>query len=112
MVQIYYGDETARDLTIANTKGDAKLRGVMNWTDILEMKGPKTYYSIGEKWDNSAKTSMHRKWYSQTITSIPYLFTRHLENQWHKDDVIIGLDFLKGKKSLKFLITSMMASRS
>lgn len=32
--QVYYGDETARDLTIAGTEGDAMLRSFMNWESI------------------------------------------------------------------------------
>ena len=32
--QIYYGDETARDLTIEGTVGDATLRSFMNWEEI------------------------------------------------------------------------------
>ena len=33
--QVYYGDESARDLTIAGTVGDATLRSFMNW-DVLK----------------------------------------------------------------------------
>ena len=32
--QVYYGDESARSLTIDGTIGDATLRSVMNWEDI------------------------------------------------------------------------------
>ena len=32
--QVYYGDESARDLTIDDTVGDATLRSFMNWNDI------------------------------------------------------------------------------
>ena len=32
--QVYYGDESARDLTIEGTVGDATLRSFMNWDDI------------------------------------------------------------------------------
>ena len=32
--QVYYGDESARDLTIDDTFGDATLRSFMNWNDI------------------------------------------------------------------------------
>ncbi|EAQ41129.1 alpha-amylase family glycosyl hydrolase [Polaribacter sp. MED152] len=32
--QVYYGDESARDLTIEGTVGDATLRSFMNWNDI------------------------------------------------------------------------------
>ncbi|MEP3205008.1 MAG: alpha-amylase family glycosyl hydrolase, partial [Gilvibacter sp.] len=32
--QVYYGDESARDLVIEGTQGDATLRSFMNWNDI------------------------------------------------------------------------------
>ena len=34
--QVYYGDESARDLTIAGTVGDATLRSFMNWDAVSE----------------------------------------------------------------------------
>jgi alpha-amylase len=34
--QVYYGDESARDLTVAGTIGDATLRSFMNWDAISE----------------------------------------------------------------------------
>src|SRR5699024_423177 len=32
--QIYYGDESARTLTVAGAEGDANLRSNMNWNDL------------------------------------------------------------------------------
>ncbi|MBT8180137.1 MAG: alpha-amylase, partial [Eudoraea sp.] len=39
--QIYYGDESARDLTIENTEGDATLRSFMNWQEIDSLQETK-----------------------------------------------------------------------
>jgi hypothetical protein len=45
--QIYYGDETARKLDIAEATGDAKLRSFMNW-DELEQNVARDGYKIAE----------------------------------------------------------------
>jgi alpha-amylase len=44
--QIYYGDETNRNLDIAGTEGDATLRSFMNWEDIPANEFPYVFSRI------------------------------------------------------------------
>jgi alpha-amylase len=50
-VQIYYGDETARDINVI-ADGDAKLRSFMNWDELSanKSKGSYTVQEILEHW--------------------------------------------------------------
>ena len=54
--QVYYGDESARDLTIKGAVGDANLRSFMNWDDVKnnnETKKILTHWQkIGQFRDN------------------------------------------------------------
>jgi len=97
--QIYYGDETARDLTIEGTEGDATLRSFMNW-DELESNPPTKeilshWQKIGSFRNNhpAIGAGIHNR-----ITKSPYVFSRYLKKNDFVDKVVVGLDLPKGKK--------------
>ncbi|MCF6346830.1 MAG: alpha-amylase [Flavobacteriaceae bacterium] len=99
--QIYYGDETARNLIIEGTNGDATLRSNMNWSEI---KTNKQTQKILEHWQ---KLGQFRKNHiaigagkHQMIIEKPYTFYRTYSKGEYKDEVVIGLDFPKGEKEI------------
>ena len=104
--QIYYGDETARDLTIEGTEdspvqGDATLRSFMNWESLDSI--PETR-EILEHWQ---KVGSFRKSHlaigagrHKRLAKSPYVFSRTYIDGDLKDKVVVGLDLPKGKKSL------------
>ena len=99
--QVYYGDETARDLTIEGTEGDATLRSFMNWSSIDST----ATRNILEHWQ---KLGSFRKTHPsvgagkhQMITQEPYVFYRSFTNGNYKDEVVVGLDLPEGEKTLK-----------
>ncbi|TVZ14519.1 alpha-amylase family glycosyl hydrolase [Maribacter sp. MAR_2009_72] len=99
--QIYYGDETARNLTIEGTQGDATLRSFMNWNELDSIPQTK---NILEHWQKigrfrndhpSIGAGIHNR-----LTEKPYAFSRYFSNEKYTDKVVIGLDLPKGKKSI------------
>ena len=99
--QIYYGDETARDLTIEGTVGDATLRSYMNWEELDSL--PKTQ-KIMAHWQKLGKfrhdhpavgAGKHKR-----LARSPYVFSRTYMDGDYKDKVVIGLNLPMGKKSL------------
>ncbi|CAZ94115.1 alpha-amylase family glycosyl hydrolase [Zobellia galactanivorans] len=104
--QIYYGDETARSLTVTGTEdtpvqGDASLRSFMNWEELDSL--PKTK-EIFEHWKKlgtfrrkhlAVGAGIHKR-----LGKSPYVFSRSYSEGDIKDKVVIGLDLPKGKKSL------------
>lgn len=99
--QIYYGDETARDLTIEGTIGDATLRSFMNWKDLDSLPETK---EILNHWQKLGKfrqrhpaigAGKHKR-----LARKPYVFSRTYLKDALKDKVVIGLDLPKGKKYL------------
>ena len=99
--QIYYGDETARNLAIDGTEGDATLRSFMNWQELDSMPQKK---EILEHWQKlgrfrndhpSIGAGIHNR-----LTTKPYIFSRYFSNDGFIDKVVIGLDLPKGKKSI------------
>ena len=99
--QIYYGDETARNLVIDSTQGDATLRSFMNWGDLDTLKQTKDYL---EHWRKLGKfrrehlavgAGRHRR-----LSKSPYTFGRTYMNGDVKDKVIIAMDLPDGKKSI------------
>ena len=94
--QVYYGDESARTLTVAGAEGDATLRSNMNWDDIAThsetQKLLKHYQKLGKFRANhpAVGAGVH-----EMISKTPYYFSRVLTNGNFTDKVIIGLD-LKG----------------
>ena len=95
--QVYYGDESARSLTIQGAEGDANLRSNMNWSDVssnLETQKLLVHYQkLGKFRANhpAVGAGVH-----QMISSSPYWFTRTLNN----DKVVIGLDLKPGLKEV------------
>lgn len=95
--QIYYGDETARSLTIAGAEGDATLRSNMNWSDVKYNSGTQKllqhYQKLGKFRANhpSVGAGVH-----QMISSSPYWFSR----KYVTDQVVVGLDLKEGLKEV------------
>lgn len=99
--QIYYGDESSRDLTIEGAEGDATLRSFMNWEDQDSLPGTKNILSHWQKLgkfrsDHPAiGAGKHKR-----LAKKPYVFSRSFVDDDFKDKVVVGLDLPKGKKSL------------
>ena len=99
--QIYYGDETARSLDIEGTTGDATLRSMMNWDDIVGKESTKEllvhYQKLGvfRKNHPTIGAGVHQK-----ISSNYYLFTRTFSSENYTDKVVVGLDFPIGNKEI------------
>lgn len=100
--QVYYGDESARSLSIEGTVGDATLRSNMNWDAI---KNDSETQAILKHWQKLGQfrdahpaigAGIH-----QMITESPYVFYRSYTNGNFKDLVVVGLELPKGKKSIK-----------
>lgn len=97
--QVYYGDESARTLTVAGADGDANLRSNMNWDDVennsATQKLEKHYQKLGKFRANhpAVGAGVH-----QMISNQPYYFSRILTKGQFTDKVIIGLD---AKEQLK-----------
>lgn len=99
--QVYYGDETARDLTIEGTQGDATLRSFMNWEDITTEPTSTTlvhWQKLGRfRRDHpSVGAGTHKK-----LSEVPYIFERTFSKNNVHDQVIIGLDLPLGKKEIE-----------
>ncbi len=99
--QVYYGDESSRDLTIEGTEGDATLRSFMNWEDQDSLPGTKNILSHWQKLGKFRKNhpaigaGKHKR-----LAKKPYVFSRTYIKDDFKDKVVVGLDLPKGKKSL------------
>ena len=91
--QVYYGDETARTLTVAGADGDATLRSNMNWSDVQANSSTQNllnhYQKLGKFRANhpAVGAGVH-----QMISNQPYYFSRILTKANFTDKVIIGLD--------------------
>ncbi|MGB7394877.1 MAG: alpha-amylase family glycosyl hydrolase [Pricia sp.] len=104
--QIYYGDETARDLSVEGTEdnpimGDATLRSFMNWD---ELESSAQTQDVLQHWQKLGRfrhdhlavgAGKHRR-----LAKSPYVFGRTYIDGDFKDKVAVGLDLPKGKKSL------------
>ncbi len=99
--QVYYGDETSRNLIIEGTEGDATLRSFMNWEELDSLpqiqKIHKHWQKLGQfRRDHPAiGAGKHKR-----LAKSPYVFSRTYVNADYKDKVVVGLDLPKGKKSL------------
>ncbi|UWX53670.1 alpha-amylase family glycosyl hydrolase [Maribacter litopenaei] len=100
--QIYYGDETARNLVIDSTQGDATLRSFMNWKELDSLQQTK---EIPEHWRKLGKfrrehlavgAGRHRR-----LSKSPYTFGRTYMNGDVKDKIVVALDLPDGKKSIR-----------
>ena len=104
--QIYYGDETARELIVADAKGDAALRSMMNW-DALEKNVSRSGYSIAEVRQHWSKLGLFRRAHvavgageHRKLTDQPYTFKRTYEKNGMSDRVIVALDLPTDKVNL------------
>ena len=95
--QIYYGDETARPLTIPGANGDANLRSPMNWNDLA--RGARAPVVLAH-W---RKLGMFRKAHPavgagahRELQAAPLVFARTLDS----DTVIVALDLEPGAKAI------------
>ncbi|EAR01587.1 alpha-amylase family glycosyl hydrolase [Maribacter sp. HTCC2170] len=99
--QMYYGDESSRDLTIEGTQGDATLRSFMNWKEQDSLPKIKEILSHWQKLGKFRRdhpaigAGKHKR-----LAKKPYTFSRTLVDGDYKDKVVVGLDLPKGKKSL------------
>ncbi|NNK75912.1 MAG: alpha-amylase, partial [Maribacter sp.] len=99
--QVYYGDESSRDLTIEGTEGDATLRSFMNWEDLDSLQQTKNILEHWQKLGTFRKNhpaigaGKHKR-----LAKKPYVFSRTYIKGDYKDKVVVGLDLPKGKKSL------------
>jgi len=99
--QIYYGDETARNLTIEGTVGDATLRSFMNWNEIDSLAGTRKVLTHWQKLGRFRKehpaigAGRHKR-----LAKSPYVFSRTFIKGDFKDKVVVGLDLPKGQKYL------------
>lgn len=99
--QVYYGDESSRNLIVKGAVGDATLRSNMNWNEINN--NPKTK-EILKHWQKlgtfknkhpSVGAGIHK-----IISEKPYVFQRTYSKGNYKDAVIVGLNLNVGKKEL------------
>ncbi|TVZ51812.1 alpha-amylase family glycosyl hydrolase [Dokdonia sp. Hel_I_53] len=99
--QIYYGDETGRDLTIEGANGDATLRSFMNWEDL---KNPQTQELLSH-WQKLGRFRIAHPAIGagkhKMISEEPYIFRRYFEKNGFKDEVIVGLELPIGTKVIE-----------
>ncbi len=104
--QIYYGDETNRNLTIEGTIGDATLRSFMNWNELDSNKvvnGVSSkdlllhYQKLGQfrEANPSVGSGIHKQ-----LKQDPYIFMRSYQTDKYENKVIVGLDMNKGSKQI------------
>jgi alpha-amylase len=99
-VQIYYGDELARNLTIDGAMGDATWRSFMNWEDIEQQKTQELLHhwqKLGTfRHDNLAVGAGIHKQHSEK----PYVFSRSHTFNGKSDQVLVALEVKKGLKTV------------
>ena len=89
--QIYYGDETARRLDVAEATGDAKLRSFMNWGDVKAQAAVRTHWAKLGKFRQAHPAigaGAHQK-----LADAPYTFSRVRG----EDKVVVALEVKTGK---------------
>ena len=106
-VQVYYGDETSRNLNVDGADGDANLRSFMNWEE-LEQNAVRDGHSIKSILAHWQKLGKFREAHPavgaglhEMISASPYYFKRTLEKNEFKDVVIVGLDLPSGVKTIE-----------
>ncbi|SNR53266.1 alpha-amylase [Lutibacter agarilyticus] len=99
--QVYYGDESARNLIVEGAVGDATLRTFMNWDAIANNSETKMllthYQKLGQFRVNhpSVGAGVHKM-----ITESPYVFQRTFSKGDYSDAVIVALDLKEIKKEI------------
>ncbi len=105
--QVYYGDESARDLTIEGTVGDATLRSMMNWDAIKNDPNTQDILSHWQKLgqfrvNHMAVGAGKHKFISQETNELVFSRT-------YKDDkVVIGLNF--NNKNISIDVSSVFTN--
>jgi len=99
-VQIYYGDELARNLTIEGAIGDATWRSFMNWDDLAK-KDTQALLTHWQKLGSfrhdhiAVGAGIHKK-----HSDKPYVFSRAYEDKGELDQILVALEVNKGMKKL------------
>lgn len=97
--QVYYGDESDRNLIIDDAVGDATLRSFMNWEQIekdsLTKEKLKHWQKLGKfrKAHPAVGAGVHK-----LLSESPYVFSRMYKSENYLDNIIIGLELPIGKK--------------
>ncbi|MEP2935256.1 MAG: alpha-amylase family glycosyl hydrolase [Gilvibacter sp.] len=98
--QVYYGDESARDLVIEGTQGDATLRSFMNWNDIESNTDTQKllthYQKLGAFKRDHLAVGLGR--HKAIDSEDGYIFSRSYSNQITNDKVVVGLGLTVGAK--------------
>jgi len=104
--QVYYGDESSRELVIPGTQGDATLRSFMNWEE-MESNVVRNGVPISEVRLHYQKLGQFRRAHPavgvglhRMISQTPYIFSRVYETEGYSDCVVAGLDLKPGKKQI------------
>ncbi|QOD60878.1 alpha-amylase [Polaribacter haliotis] len=93
--QVYYGDESARNLTIEGTVGDATLRSFMNWDDIKNNVKTQEVLSHWQKLGQFRANHMSvGAGKHQLISEKNGLFFSRVRNE---DKVVIGINIIENK---------------
>lgn len=97
-VQMYYGDETARYLTVEEAQGDAKLRSFMNWEELERGVARPEGYSVPEVYAYWSSLGQFRKAHPaigagrhRMIAESPYTFSRVLRKGDINDAVVVTI---------------------
>jgi alpha-amylase len=105
--QLYYGDESCRELIIPGTRGDATLRGWMNWEEI-DSNLIRNGFPVQDVLIHARKLGQFRREHPSVgagdhlmISSSPYIFSRSLESDSYQDRVVVGLDLEPGRKTIQ-----------
>ncbi|WKK67567.1 alpha-amylase family glycosyl hydrolase [Lutimonas zeaxanthinifaciens] len=95
--QVYYGDESARNLSIEGTQGDATLRSFMNWEEINS--NPETQ-ALLKHWQKLGKFRIAHPSVGagshKMISESPYVFQRQFNKGNFEDAVVVALDLEEG----------------
>lgn len=95
--QVYYGDESARDLTIEGTVGDATLRSFMNWDDLQN----KETQEILTHWQ---KLGQFRANHPAVGAGVHHLISEAnglvFSRVRNDDKIIAGINLSEGEKSI------------
>ncbi len=99
--QTYYGDETARNLVVEGTTGDATLRSFMNWNDIKTKLETQKILSHWQKLGQFRKNhpAVGAGIHNQVLAQ-PYVFSRTFSKEKINDNVVVGLNLPIGKKEI------------
>lgn len=104
--QVYYGDESARSLVIDGTSGDATLRSLMNWEEILENKQVNgvALQDLLSHWQKLGQFRSNHPAVGAGVHALiqeePYYFKRTYSSGNFDDRVVVGLDLDKGMKQI------------